>query len=549
MVWYDPGCSTVESRPIASSTSVRRSRLQPLLLLVLVSAWPLVNFANVNRDKAFSVPILLAFFAISCSASLLLYLLLSRLFRRIPGSVWACALVAAHVLFFGHATVAPALRRLLGVAGLGGSPAAWAVLVVAILAAAAWLGARQLTATAALAGLAVAVAVPAASLAAFSLRQWRAGAAETTRPIERQGTVVSRPNVYFVLVDGYGRTDTMQKYLQFDNSAYVAELRELDFFVAAKAPANYPMTFLSLSTVLNMDYVATESTPRYAERSRFNALLQGDNPAVRMFKGLGYAFVQAGSGMWQETNCRGYEDVCLEKETFGAGEVFRLGFGETEMALMELTPLFKQYIAAARARGVFEGAVTNLAGLAKALRAVDTSKPLFVVAHSYPPHPPFIYGPDCAIRDEIVHDYGPLRDRADDPAGRERYRRLYAESAECVSRQIVFFAREIARRDPTGIVIIQSDHGSDTRVDWSPARPLAEWTAEAIEERFGVLNAIRVPDRCREWLYDSMSPANTFRLVQGCLEGRPPTFLPDRAFVAGYENHPEFGIVRPYSLR
>jgi hypothetical protein len=296
-----------------------------------------------------------------------------------------------------------------------------------------------------------------------------------------------------------------------------------------------------------MDYVVTPEMPRYADRSRFAMYLRGENATFERFKRLGYSIVQAGSGLWKEFGCWGYEDICIEQQTFGAGEVFRIGFGETEMALMEMTPLFKRYVAAAKARGVFNGAVTNFAGLTKALRTVESGKPLLVMAHSYPPHPPFIYGPDCSIRDEIIYDYGPMRDRTDEPVGRERYRRLYAESAECVTRQMLFFAREITRRDPGAIVIIQSDHGSDTRVDWSARTPLSAWTAEAFHERFGVLNAIRLPERCRQWLYESISPVNTFRVVTGCLQDTKPDLVPDRSFVAAYENHPEFGRVHERS--
>jgi hypothetical protein len=66
--------------------------------------------------------------------------------------------------------------------------------------------------------------------------------------------------------------------------------------------------------------------------------------------------------------------------------------------------------------------------------------------HSYPPHPPFVYAPDCSIRSDIVYDIVPLRDC--DVAGMTESRQLYADSVGCVSRQLVFFAREIAQRDP-----------------------------------------------------------------------------------------------------
>jgi hypothetical protein len=401
----------------------------PILVLMLVAAWPLVNFANVNRDKAFSGWILLAFFAVSALTSLLLYLIGRRLVRRVPPGSWALALAAGHALFFAHALVLPPIGRALATAGIQPGRTAWTAAILIILGLAAWIGRHRLAVTALAAGLAVAVAMPAAGVAAFAVRQWRDSRPPVARSGDTHGTLVSQPNIYFVLADGYGRTDSLRTYLGFDNSAAIEELEDLGFFVARKAQANYPMTFLAMSSVFNMDYVVTPEMPRYADRSRFAMYLRGENATFERFKRLGYSIVQAGSGLWKEFGCWGYEDICIEQQTFGAGEVFRIGFGETEMALMEMTPLFKRYVAAAKARGVFNGAVTNFAGLTKALRTVESGKPLLVMAHSYPPHPPFIYGPDCSIRDEIIYDYGPMRDRTDEPVGRERYRRLYAESA------------------------------------------------------------------------------------------------------------------------
>ena len=50
------------------------------------------------------------------------------------------------------------------------------------------------------------------------------------------------------------------------------------------------------------------------------------------------------------------------------------------------------------------------------------------------------------------------------------------------------------------------------------------------ERRLAILNAVRLPKRCRETLYSDLSPVNTFRVVFACLEGRASKLLPDRHF-------------------
>ena len=49
--------------------------------------------------------------------------------------------------------------------------------------------------------------------------------------------------------------------------------------------------------------------------------------------------------------------------------------------------------------------------------------------------------------------------------------------------------------DPDAVIIIQSDHGSRLSFEWDT--PYEEWTDAMLTERFGVLNAIRLPTSCR----------------------------------------------------
>ncbi|HET7142397.1 MAG TPA: hypothetical protein VFI68_00135, partial [Anaerolineales bacterium] len=63
------------------------------------------------------------------------------------------------------------------------------------------------------------------------------------------------PDVYFFLLDSYGRADLLEQAYGFDNSEFVNELEKRDFFVAKCSQSNYVRTEISLGSSLNMQYL------------------------------------------------------------------------------------------------------------------------------------------------------------------------------------------------------------------------------------------------------------------------------------------------------
>jgi hypothetical protein len=62
------------------------------------------------------------------------------------------------------------------------------------------------------------------------------------------------PDIYYIILDGYGRSDVLKKY-GYDNSDFLNSLRDLGFYVADCAQSNYAQTKLSLTSSLNFNYV------------------------------------------------------------------------------------------------------------------------------------------------------------------------------------------------------------------------------------------------------------------------------------------------------
>ncbi len=72
------------------------------------------------------------------------------------------------------------------------------------------------------------------------------------------------PDIYYIIPDAYPSDAWHLEAMNFDNSAFTAELEALGFQVAAHAQSNYSATRLSLPSTLNMRYM--NSNPTGAQR-------------------------------------------------------------------------------------------------------------------------------------------------------------------------------------------------------------------------------------------------------------------------------------------
>ena len=64
------------------------------------------------------------------------------------------------------------------------------------------------------------------------------------------------PDIYYIVLDGYGREDILDEYYKFDNSEVIEYLETRSFVVPANVHSNYHRTVLSISSTLNMNYIS-----------------------------------------------------------------------------------------------------------------------------------------------------------------------------------------------------------------------------------------------------------------------------------------------------
>jgi hypothetical protein len=63
------------------------------------------------------------------------------------------------------------------------------------------------------------------------------------------------PDIYYVIMDSYSRADVLKNKFGFDNQPFVDFLQKKGFYLPQCARSNFPTTYLSLATSMNMNYL------------------------------------------------------------------------------------------------------------------------------------------------------------------------------------------------------------------------------------------------------------------------------------------------------
>jgi hypothetical protein len=325
----------------------------------------------------------------------------------------------------------------------------------------------------------------------------------------------SLPDIYYIILDGHASQRTLQKVYNYDNAKFIDHLRSRGFFVADQSHSNYPHTVLSLASSLNMKYLDDLAA----------TMRDGNVPAVKMIrnnevagflKRQGYRHLHFATG-WDATNSSDVAD-----EVVNSNDV-----REFQALLYETTLLraFTQDALRERARQSKISILHRLMGMHRG------PKPQFVFAHVLLPHPPFIFGAHGEEHGAPSLQLGRYSEWKD----REGYVGQLAFVDSLVGRVVDSLLTNVK---PRPVIIVQGDHGPASYDQWEQP------TDEFVNERFGILNAIYIPDArgagVLDWLRrtnGAVTPVNTFRVILNSYFGGEFPVLPDRSFISRPEEN------------
>ncbi|MGO9468898.1 MAG: hypothetical protein ACLQVF_32625 [Isosphaeraceae bacterium] len=334
-------------------------------------------------------------------------------------------------------------------------------------------------------------------------------------PLPAQPKDRPRPDIYYIILDGYARPDVMKKLFEFDAEPFLHRLESKGFYLANRSTANYCQTPLCLSCSLNGVYL-DELVRGLGNDQTELADLIGKNNVVETLKPLGYQFVTFATGF--DPTEHPHADQYLSPHPFSTG---------FERLLIDQTPL----------RVIWPGHRGSTPSTLSRERIVyllehlpDVARdpqPTFTLAHLLCPHPPFIFGEhgeDVSQRFLRYDLQGGGRD-----GGRFRFpdefRGAYRAQTAFVTREIEKTIDRILAASPEPpIIIVQSDHGSELYLD----RENVDHTD--LTERMTILNAYYFPGRRYDHLHQDISPVNSFRVVLNTFFGTSLDLLPDKSY-------------------
>ncbi len=349
----------------------------------------------------------------------------------------------------------------------------------------------------------------------------------------------ARPDIYYIILDGYSGNEFLLHDYGYDNSAFTDALEERGFTVAYDSKTPYAITVPSKFASLNMRYITKEDEQRAEEAaSDIEYLRRGiaDSEVAKQLQALGYTYIFMLSGYdvassIADTNIDFHPSGPVyfaggeDSRTYDASQYYQHPFIPY---LLETTAL---YPLAEEAEAVSMTVTDQPYDFRDPLRALVTwdeaetlpalPEATFAVIHLIKPHEPVAFDQDGSI----VFPYATSKNST-----RAELSRRFFEQLEFVNmRTLQMIDTILAESSVPPIIILQGDHGSHF------GNPRS---ADARRTNFAILNAYHFGGRACESVTQDIIPINSFRVLFNCVFGGDYELLDPRYYIlpVGYED-------------
>lgn len=313
------------------------------------------------------------------------------------------------------------------------------------------------------------------------------------------------PDIYYLIFDRYASFNTIEKKYDHDLGEFKEFLTSKGFFVAEQSHANYPRTFLSLGSSLNMEYVNYLSD-RIGENSNDESsayYLLNNHKVGQLLKSQGYKYIHVGS-WWEPTRM----NENANKNYFYSPLKFK-GLDLDEFSTKFVgTTLLAQFLTKNSKGGGSQplyGRNNHREGILFQFEtlnniAKEKNGPKFVFAHLLAPHFPYVLDKDC---NSVVEK------EAKSKSNKENY----LNQLDCTNKKIQEVVDNIfSASGGSAIIILQADEGPDP-IKGNLEKQWQKSNASSLKEKTEILNAIYLPSKNKGGLYFEISPVNTFRII------------------------------------
>ena len=358
--------------------------------------------------------------------------------------------------------------------------------------------------------------LPVFQLATFALRNSNSQTETNTFALNLQAGD-SAPDIYYIILDGYGRSDILKNEYGYDNSDFLNALRSMGFYIAECSQSNYAQTQMSLASSMNFNYIDALSDRFVAgtdDRTGLDALIQ--HGVVReSLEQAGYQTVAFATG-FLATELR-------DADYFFGPEHARGQLNEFEYLLMETT-LARLLQDGNRFGMQASGSELFRERTLFALDQLDElayiQEPKFVFVHLIVPHPPYVFGPTG----------GPVEPAEAGTTRTQEGAAHYRDQVIYINGRMMEIVPALIENSTTPpIILIQGDHGPTV--------------ASSPRSRMSNLSAYFLPGR-DAFLYSTITPVNSFRVIFNEYFGQNLELLEDVSLYSDYTDPFNFRVIQ-----
>lgn len=299
-----------------------------------------------------------------------------------------------------------------------------------------------------------------------------------------------RPDIFFLLYDEYSGSASLKKQYNYDNKLD-SFLTSRQFSVQSHSRSNYNFTPFSMSSVLNMSFIeGINNTQSVTADDYANCnLLIRDNEVIKFLDAHGYDIINysvfdlAGNPSMVDQSFLPLKTKLISDRTLFAHMNKDIGWlliTRWPFNLFTKNDFMKHKLNNEH----FQQEVLNAS-------KVKGSKPRFIYAHFYMPHPPYFFDQFGKLKDETVI----YNEYKTNPVS------SYLEYVTYTNSEIEKLVKSIQENNPSAIIVLLSDHG------------YREKERRNFPYFFENLNAVYYPDKNYSSLYDSITNVNQFRVI------------------------------------
>ena len=326
------------------------------------------------------------------------------------------------------------------------------------------------------------------------------------------------PDIYYIILDGYASLSTLKEIYGYDNQGFFDYLEDKGFCIPNRSKCNYIRTFLSMVSSLNIEYIDS-AIAMEPDGPKILCQMLEDNRVMHFLKERGYKFVNFRSGC-ALTDYNKYADLNIH---CGKLNEFLMILIRTTM----IRPFERYFLGSLRER-----TLRTFSELAEIQHSIDS--PMFVFAHILAPHPPYLFGPNG---ESIKGTKLKLT-----PAQLWKDKKGYLGQLIFINKKVeLLVAKILSEVETSPIIILQADHGPGSlEVEMKEMGTWEQLSKEMLKEKTEILNAYYLPGNGKNFLYDSITPVNTFRLIFNHYFNANYELLEDKTYFSRLENPCKF---------